>query len=239
MNIALIGYGKMGQEIEKMALERNHTISLIIDKENLQELHHLSSYDIDVAIEFTTPETAFNNYIQCFSDNIPVVSGTTGWLDKYDEIIDICKKNQNTFFYASNFSLGVNIFFELNKKLGKMMNQFPEYKAELEEIHHVHKLDAPSGTAVSLANDLISELDRINHWKLIPGECNDNDLPVKAIRKGEINGTHKIIYNSEIDTIQISHEAKSRKGFVLGALLAAEFIQNKTGIFGMNDLIQL
>jgi len=237
MNIALIGYGKMGREIEKIALERGHSISVKIDKDNLESFDDSTFKQSDVAIEFTQPQFAVNNYKQCFKNNIPVVSGTTGWLDAFDEITQICQKEKQTFFYASNFSVGVNIFFEINKKLAKLINQNSGYNVEMEEIHHTQKLDAPSGTAISLAEQIIEELSSKEKWALDSNQ--NNELNIIAKRIADTPGTHTVKYSSEIDEITIEHKAKSRKGFALGAVLAAEFIQNKKGIFSMKDLLDL
>ena len=237
MNIALIGYGKMGREIEKIALERGHSISVKIDKDNLESFDDSTFKQSDVAIEFTQPQFAVNNYKQCFKNNIPVVSGTTGWLGAFDEITQICQKEKQTFFYASNFSVGVNIFFEINKKLAKLINQSSGYNVEMEEIHHTQKLDAPSGTAISLAEQIIEELSSKEKWALDSNQ--NNELNIIAKRIADTPGTHTVKYSSEIDEITIEHKAKSRKGFALGAVLAAEFIQNKKGVFSMKDLLDL
>lgn len=236
MNIALIGYGKMGKEIETIVRERGHEIPLIIDISNPHDLTQENLKNIDVAIEFTVPTTAYNNYIQCFKAQVPVVSGTTGWLNQYDEIINECKTHSAGFFYASNFSLGVNILFEINKKLAKLMNSFPEYDVAMEEIHHTQKLDAPSGTAITLAQDIIQEIKRKKHWTL-QEFSDESDFQIVAKRLGKVHGTHTITYDSEVDSIEISHTAKSRKGFALGAVLAAEFMKDKKGIYGMKDLL--
>jgi 4-hydroxy-tetrahydrodipicolinate reductase len=238
MNIALIGYGQMGKEIEKIAQERGHEIVLIIDKDNHDDLNTENLKKVDVAIEFSRPESAVENYKTCFSNSVPVVSGTTGWLEALPEIISKCEANKTGFFYASNFSLGVNLFFELNKKLAELMNPFKEYSIRMNEIHHTRKLDAPSGTAITLAEGLILNVDHISTWKNSE-KVNVGELPIISYREGDVPGTHEVIYNSEIDTISIKHEAKNRKGFALGAVLAAEFLKGKTGFYGMNDLLQI
>ena len=228
MKIALIGYGKMGREIEKAALERGHEIVSIIDIDNPEDFDSpafLSS--TDVAIEFTRPESAYANFLKCFERHIPVVAGTTGWLKHFDEIKKTCLEQGQTFFYASNYSLGVNLFFALNRHLAKMMNRFPAYDVHIEDIHHIHKLDAPSGTAITLADDIVKNIDRKNR----------DTLSIESKREGEVVGTHEIVYDSDADIISIRHEAKSRKGFALGAVLAAEFIHGKTGVFTMDDLL--
>lgn len=236
MKIALIGYGKMGHEIEKIALDRGHEIVCTIDlgEDNKFESDEFKS--ADVAIEFTSPESALNNYKRAFAADVPVVSGTTGWLENIDEIKKECSENGKTFFYASNFSLGVNLFFALNKKLAKMMNNYSDYNVRMEETHHIHKLDAPSGTAITLAEGVIENLDRKEAWSL-DKENNESDLKITSFREGEVPGIHTVIYESDVDTITISHDAKSRKGFALGAVVAAEFTKDKKGFLGMEDLL--
>ncbi len=238
MNIAILGYGKMGKEIEKIALERNHKVLLIVDIDNQSELTSENLLNIDVAIDFSIPGIAYSNIIRCFEANTPVVSGTTGWLDKLDKVITMCKEKSQTFFYASNFSLGVNIFFELNRNLARIMNSFSDYDIAIEETHHTQKIDAPSGTAIKLANDIISVIDRKNRWELNKASESDS-IKISAIRKDNITGIHTITYNSPMDFIEIKHSAKSRKGFSLGAILAAEFIKDKKGYFTMNDLLKV
>jgi len=240
MNIALIGYGKMGKEIEQIAIERGHSIGLIIDITNQQDLsvEMLNQKSIDVAIEFTIPDSAFANYSICFQANVPVVSGTTGWLHAFNDVVEICTTQQKGFFHASNYSLGVNIFFALNKRLAQLMNPFNQYDVVLEEIHHTQKLDAPSGTAITLAEDIVKHIDRKKSWQLNDFTSTDN-LQILAKRLGKIPGTHTITYDSDVDSIEISHIAKSRKGFATGAVLAAEFMKGKTGVYGMNDLLGL
>lgn len=243
MKIALIGYGKMGQEIEKMALERGHQIVCKVDIDENDKFHSPEFKSADVAIEFTTPKSALNNYRKAFEAGVPVVSGTTGWLEHIDEIKNECNNNSKTFFYASNFSLGVNLFFALNRYLAKLMNKFPSYEVGMEEIHHIHKLDAPSGTAITLAEDILSNIVRKNSWSLYKdseSDSSDNNseiIRIKDFREGEVPGTHTIIYESDVDYIRITHEAKSRKGFALGAVLAAEFTKDKKGFLGMQDLL--
>ena len=237
MKIALIGYGKMGKTIERIAVERGHQIVSIIDINNPEDIYSNAFKSADVAIEFTTPATAFDNYMHCFEANVPVVSGTTGWLARLDEIKEKCEKEGRTFFYASNFSVGVNIFFALNKYLAKIMNNFPAYDVRLTEVHHIHKLDAPSGTAITLAQDVLANVERKDRWTLETAE-QPADLPIHAIREGEVPGIHEIIYESAADTISIKHDAKSREGFALGAVIAAEFTVGKKGFLGMNDLFK-
>lgn len=235
MKIALIGYGKMGKTIEQIALQRGHQIVSIIDINNTADFDSEAFRSADVAIEFTTPATALNNYMRCFAANVPVVSGTTGWLDHLDEVKAKCEQEGKTFFYASNFSVGVNIFFALNRYLAKVMNNFPAYDVRMTEVHHIHKLDAPSGTAITLAEGILEQIDRKERWTLETAE-QPTDLPIHAIREGEVPGIHEIVYESEADTISIKHDAKSRAGFALGAVIAAEFTAGKKGFLGMNDL---
>ena len=237
MKIALIGYGKMGKEIEQIALQRGHNIPLKIDIDNQHEFVSENLKKVDVAIEFSKPETAVENYRKCFAAGTPVVSGTTGWLADYDAIKAEVMKSGNTFFYASNFSLGVNIFFALNQYLAKIMNHFPAYEVTVEETHHTQKLDAPSGTALSLAKDILKEIERKNQWQLDKQDTADT-LKITAIRRDTVPGIHTINYDSEVDFIEITHSAKSRKGFALGAVLAAEFVQGKKGVLSMNDMLK-
>ena len=237
MNIALIGYGKMGHEIEKIALQRGHNIVSIIDMNNLEEFNSPAFKSADVAIEFSTPDSAIQNYRKCFEVGVAVVAGTTGWLEHLEEVKKACAEQGQTFFYASNYSLGVNIFFALNKYLAKIMNNYPSYDVKMEEVHHIHKLDAPSGTAITLAEDLIKEVDRKERWSLEVEE-KQTDLSIHCIREGEVPGIHEIIYESEADIISIKHDAKNRVGFALGAVLAAEFTNGKKGFLGMGDMLK-
>lgn len=238
MNIVIIGYGKMGREIEKAAVVRNHNIGLIIDIDNQADLNRKNLSDIDVAIDFSIPDSAYSNILKCFDYNIPIVSGTTGWHDKLEEIISVCIEKNQTFFYAANYSVGVNIFMELNKYLAAIMDRFPDYEITMEEIHHKQKLDAPSGTAIKLANDIIPSVKGKSKWEL--NKASDNStIKITSYRKDNVTGIHKIIYESPMDTIEIQHSAKNRKGFALGALMAAEFIKDKKGYYTFNDLLQL
>ncbi len=232
MKIALLGYGKMGKEIETIALKRNHTIALKTTSSD----KNFDLTNIDVAIDFSIPEAAVSNISKCLKQHIPVISGTTGWLDDFSIIEELCKETKGAFIYASNFSLGVNLFFELNKQLSKMMQQFEDYNASIEEIHHTQKLDAPSGTAISLANDIIDNSNYTN-WKLDNAE--KQTIPIRAKRIEKVPGTHIITYNSEIDSIEIKHTAHNRKGFALGAVVAAEWLFGKTGIFTMQDVLNI
>ncbi len=237
MKIALIGYGKMGKTIEQIALNRGHQIVSIVDINNPEEFQSDNFKSADVAIEFTTPATAFDNYMKSFAAGVPVVSGTTGWLDRIGEIKEKCAKEGKTFFYASNFSIGVNIFFALNKYLAKIMNNFPVYNVSMTETHHIHKLDAPSGTAITLAEGILENVDRKERWTLETAE-QPSDLPIHAIREGEVPGIHEVTYESDVDYISIKHDAKSRAGFALGAVVAAEFTAGKKGFLGMDDMLK-
>ncbi len=236
LNILLIGFGRMGHEIKQVAEERQHNVFLTIDNDNQDDFSPENLKKADVAIEFSVPDAAYDNIMKCMKNNVPVVSGTTGWLDKFYDIRKYCLENESSFFYASNFSIGVNLLFNVNRHLAKMMDQYSNYQVSIEETHHKHKLDAPSGTAVTIAESIIEEMNRINEWK---EESTDSEeaIPVKSIRKNEIPGIHKVTYESEFDTIEIKHSAKSRKGFALGAIVAAEYIYNKSGMFSMDDLL--
>ena len=238
MNLALIGYGKMGKEIEKIAVSRGHQIKLIIDINNPHDLTVENLRKCNVAIEFTIPDSAVKNYNICFEAGIPVVSGTTGWLDKKDEVYNKCNETNGTFFYGSNFSLGVNLFFELNRKLAELMANRTEYNVEITEVHHSQKLDAPSGTAISLAEDILDKLPGKTSWvnDKTPAE---NELNIKSERRGEVPGIHTIKYESEVDCIEIIHNSKSRKGLAFGAVLAAEYCIGHKGILKMKDLLNI
>lgn len=232
MKIALLGYGKMGKIIEQIALSRGHDIVIRATKDSQYTIT-----DADVAIEFSVPNAAVENISNCINHQIPVVSGTTGWLEHYYELVSLCKEKNGAFLYASNFSLGVNIFFEINKQLAKIMSQFEQYQVSMEEIHHTLKLDKPSGTAISLAEGIIKEHSTYSDWKL--DETSENNIPIFSKRLPEVPGTHTINYTSNVDTITISHEAHSREGFALGAVLAAEWIKNKKGVFSMKDVLNI
>ena len=236
MKLALIGYGKMGHAIKEIANDRGHTIVSVIDIDNQYDFDSPQFLSADVAIEFSQPRSAFINYRKCFERNIPVVAGTTGWLARWDEIKSLCAEGNHTFFYASNYSIGMNIFFALNKHLAKIMNNFPAYDVRMEEIHHIHKLDSPSGTAITLAEHILESINRKKQWKE-DSEGTNEDLLIHAKREGEVPGIHEIIYESDVDTIRIQHSAKSRKGFALGAVLAAEFVKGKKGFLSMNDML--
>ena len=238
MKIALIGYGKMGHIIERIARERGHEIVSIIDVNNQEDFNSEAFKSADAAIEFSMPSAAMDNYRRCFEAHVPVVAGTTGWLENMPQIKEACKDGAQTFFYASNYSIGVNIFFALNKHLAKIMNNFPQYNVRMEEVHHIHKLDAPSGTAITLAEGLIENLDSKQSW--VEGkEPATEEIGITAFRRDEVPGIHTIIYESDVDTISMTHDAKSREGFALGAVLAAEFIKDKKGFFTMEDLMKL
>jgi 4-hydroxy-tetrahydrodipicolinate reductase len=233
MKIALLGYGKMGKVIEKIALTRGHSIVARIDK-NTEE------FDLnlaDVAIDFSVPNAAYKNICLALNNDIPIISGTTGWLKDHDKVVELCRNKNGAFIYASNFSLGVNILFELNKQLAKMMKNLKDYDLSIEEIHHTQKQDAPSGTAISLAEDIIKETSFVN-WSLKP-EKKENKIPILAKRIGNVPGTHKVDYSSEIDQIRIQHTAHNRQGFGLGAVIAAEWIIGKSGVFSMNDVLNI
>lgn len=232
MKIALLGYGKMGKTIETIAVQRGHTIVL-----KTSETINEGIKEADVAIDFSVPDAAVHNISNCFNHNVPVISGTTGWLDHYEDMVLLCQEKQGAFIYASNFSLGVNIFFELNKNLAKMMASLKDYHVTLEEIHHTQKLDAPSGTAISLAQDIIANHERYDHWAL--DQKQDKTIPITAKRIENVSGTHSIDYISEVDTIEIKHTAHSRQGFALGAVVAAEWLLGKTGVFTMKDVLNI
>jgi 4-hydroxy-tetrahydrodipicolinate reductase len=232
MKIALLGYGKMGQVIERIALERGHEI--VLKKDETNSFEGLSN--ADVAIDFSVPTAAVSNISSCFHANVPVISGTTGWLEHYDEIATLCAAKNGGFISSSNFSLGVNIFFELNDYLAKIMSKFDSYKVEMEEIHHTQKLDAPSGTAISLAKGVI-ENSSYTDWTIENPE--QNQIHIESKRIGTVPGTHTVTYNSSVDAIEIKHTAHNREGFALGAIIAAEWIVGKQGIFTMKDVLNL
>jgi 4-hydroxy-tetrahydrodipicolinate reductase len=236
MNIVLIGYGKMGHEIEAIAVKRGHTIKLIVDLENTNDLDEENLAGIDVAIEFSSPASAYANIVKCLRNKVPVVSGTTGWLEDYDTAVEICKKNHTSFIHSSNFSIGVNLFFRLNKELAKHMDRYHEYSVSIDEIHHIKKLDAPSGTAIAIADGIIGNHSDYKAWSFEHDKA-DKSIPVHSIREGAVPGTHTVTWDSDIDTLILKHEAKNRKGFALGAVVASEFIHNKEGIFTMNEVM--
>ena len=250
MKIALIGYGKMGKEIEKIAVARGHEIVSIIDIDNQQDFESEAFKSADVAIEFTNPHVAYQNYMKTFAAGVKLVSGSTGWLEEHgEEVKKLCTEGGKTLFWSSNFSLGVAIFSAVNKYLAGIMNNFPAYEVSMVETHHIHKLDAPSGTAITLAEGILEKMDRKDKWVMgtltapdgtVSGttDCATNELSVSSIREGEVPGIHAIRYDSEADSITITHDAKNRKGFALGAVLAAEYTAGHEGFLGMSDLFQ-
>lgn len=242
MNIALIGYGKMGRMIEQTAISRGHKIVSIIDVDNQQDFDSEAFASADVAIEFTNPTAAYGNYLKAFSHNVKVVSGSTGWMKEHGEDVKrMCSEGGQTLFWASNFSIGVAIFSAVNRYLAKIMNGFPQYSVSMEETHHIHKLDAPSGTAITLAEEIEAGMDRIEGHRLEDGDDRGNDdrqIHIKAIRRGEVPGIHTVAYDSEADSITITHDAHSRKGFALGAVLAAEFTARNSGLLTISDMFK-
>ncbi len=237
MKVAIIGYGKMGHEIEKILLQRGHSVPLIIDMDNSADLNAENLADIDVAIEFTTPSTAYSNLVTCIEAKTPVVSGTTGWLDKFDELTALCAKNGSALFYASNYSLGVNLMFRINKQLAELMNKFNGYAVDVEEIHHIHKLDAPSGTAITIAEGLIENLESKNSWvnDVTPTE---EQINIRSIREGEVPGTHTVKYESPDDILELKHTIKNRSTLAYGAVIASEFLCGKEGVYSMEDMLK-
>jgi 4-hydroxy-tetrahydrodipicolinate reductase len=236
MNILLLGYGKMGKMIEDIALLRNHNIAYIIDKDDSWE--GIDAERIDIAIDFSTPYVVIDNIVACFNRNIPIVVGTTGWYGRLNEIRDLAIEQKKGLFVASNFSIGMSIFNRINEQLAVLMNSQPSYDVSIEEIHHIHKLDSPSGTAITLAETIIDNLDRKTKWELDSEDEKPNIINITAQRIGEVSGTHSVTYSSEVDDIIITHQAHNRKGFALGAVLAAEFMKDRTGFYGMKDLIK-
>lgn len=247
MKIALLGYGKMGKAIEQLALAKSHQIILTVDENNAHDFSIDELAKADVAIEFSIPSASYQNILSCFNANVPIVVGTTGWLAQWKEVKQLCEAKNQSLFYASNYSIGVNIFFEINKKLAQLMNKQHDYDVTIEEIHHTQKLDAPSGTAITLADDILKAMERKTKWNDITetekqrkgetGTNSDSDLIITSIREDNIPGTHTIQYESSVDCIEIKHTAYNRQGFASGALLAAEWIVGKKGIFGMQDLM--
>lgn len=245
MKIALLGYGKMGKIIEKIALDRKHEVVLIIDRDNLHELTPDNLQQADVAIEFSTPATALSNIEQCLDANVPVVVGTTGWHEELSAIKERCEQEGRSFIYGTNFSVGVNIFFHVNKLLAKLMNRYPYYDVQVEEIHHTQKLDSPSGTAITIAEGIIQNLDAKDQWvNVLTNEgledTTDNVKPgevlIESYRIDSVPGTHTVVYDSEVDAIEFKHTAHNRNGFALGAVLAAEWIQDKKGFYSVEDM---
>ncbi len=245
MKIALLGYGKMGKIIEKIALDRKHEIVLKIGSENLHELTTENMQLADVAIEFSKPDTVLNNIELCFNAGVPVVVGTTGWYDELPRIKELCLQNENAIVYGTNFSVGVNLFFHINRQLAKLMNNYPYYEVQVEEIHHTQKLDAPSGTAITIAEGIIENLDNKNGWVNIvtadgtaaaEENVKNDELLIESFRIESVPGTHTVIYDSEVDTIEFKHTAHNRNGFALGAVLAVEWIKDKRGCYPVTDM---
>lgn len=246
IKIALLGYGKMGHEIEKLALEKGHEIVIKLDHMNMDSFDWDELTKADVAIEFTQPEAAVDNIIKCFNADVPVVCGTTGWLSRYEEVENICRKENRGFFYASNYSLGVNLFFELNRKLAEMMRPYNQFDLKVTEIHHTQKLDSPSGTAISIAQDLLKKTGNRKEWvnQLVAApsdikKVEKDQLLIVSLREEGVPGTHTVEYTSDVDSIEITHTAFSRKGFAAGALMAAEWMSGKKGVYSMKDLLNL
>lgn len=243
MNIALIGYGKMGREIEQIALQRGHTILFKVDVDNSNVLQSDEFKQVDVAIEFTSPHSAVNNIKACINSGVPVVVGSTGWYNELEDVKKYCLERNGGVFYASNFSLGVNIFFEVNKRLAELMALADGYEVAITEIHHTAKLDAPSGTAITIADGLLAKYPAKKQWVSVEGEnsieAKSDDLVIKSLRIDPAPGTHTVEYKSAVDRIEITHEAFSRKGFATGAVLAAEYLNGKKGVYTMADLLKL
>ncbi len=237
MKIALIGYGKMGKEIKTLAIEKNHEIVLEVNTHNIHTITVDDLKKADVAIEFTNPGGVVKNILKCFDANIPVVVGTTGWHTRIDELKQICTDRNQTMFYASNFSIGMNIFFRMNDFLSKIMNHYPDYDVFIQEIHHKHKVDSPSGTAITLANQIVKNIDRKEYWVNEDSDVT-KELSIISDREEEVAGTHIVNYFSEVDDIELTHVANSRKGFAVGAITAAEWVIGKKGVFGMDDLLK-
>lgn len=250
MKIAIIGYGKMGRMIEQIARDRGHEIVSIIDVDNQQDFDSEAFASADVAIEFTNPTAAYGNYLRAFGKGVKVVSGSTGWMkDHGDDVRRLCTEGGNTLFWASNFSVGVAIFSAVNRYLARIMNGFPQYDVRMEETHHVHKLDAPSGTAITLAEEIVAGMDRKTGWVKGTftaadgtvsgtGQCDADKVAVSSVRRGEVPGIHTITYDSEADSITITHDAHSRRGFALGAVLAAEFTASHSGLLTISDMFK-
>ena len=237
LKIALSGYGKMGKEVEHTALSRNHVIVAKLDNEQEWEDFKNSKTKADVVIDFSMPSVATGVFLNCFNLGIPLVTGTTGWYDQKEKVLKMANEKQATFFYAPNFSIGVNLFFYVNRKLAGLMNTIPGYNISITETHHIHKLDAPSGTAIKAANDIVDKMEKLSGWAL--EQDKPGMLPIRSIREGEVTGTHEILWQSDADEILLKHAAKNRSGFALGAVMAAEYIQEKKGIFTMEDMLNL
>jgi 4-hydroxy-tetrahydrodipicolinate reductase len=238
MKIAILGYGKMGQEIERIAISRKHDVVLIIDSIEGWEKEGNRLKEADVAIEFSQPDTVLDNIYHCFDANVPVVVGTTGWYEDLEQVTKDCLEHGQTLFYSPNFSIGVNLFFELNRKLAVLMSNRTDYEVSIEETHHIHKQDAPSGTAIVLANDIIRNTERKEKWVKEPAE-NPEELGIQSFRTENVSGMHKVKYESDVDYIEIIHSAKNRRGFAIGSILATEWLVGKKGIFEMKDFLSL
>ena len=253
MKAAIIGYGKMGREIERILIERGHTVSLIIDEANAADLNAKNLSGVDVALEFTTPSTAYNNIRQCIECGTPVVSGTTGWTERLEELKALCEQKGSAIFYASNYSLGVNMMFRINRRLAALMNHHPQYDVNIEEVHHIHKKDSPSGTAITLAEGILAEIDRKSGWENptivefdadgnpiihAMGEAAAENIAISSLREGETPGIHTVTYDSEDDLLQSVHIIKNRRTLAMGAVIAAEFLCGKKGCYSMDDLLQ-
>lgn len=236
MNIVLFGYGKMGKEIEQIALQRGHTIVLKVDKDNLQDATGAALQKAGVAIEFSTPHTVADNIQRCFEARLPIVVGATGWYDQFEQIKTKCLESKSALFYATNFSVGVNLFWKVTEQMAKLMNGFPAYESSLQEIHHVHKLDKPSGTAITTAEKLIANQSQKKKWSLDNKDAKE-ELHIDVVREDEVPGTHTVFYKSAVDEINLTHIAYNRKGFALGAVLAAEFLKGKQGVYNMSDML--
>lgn len=241
MKIAIIGYGKMGQLIEKVALERGHQVLIRISRDNrIADFVQEKFENIDVVIEFTNPEAAYQNVTQCLAWQLPVVCGTTGWYEQLEDAEKICLANNTAFIAASNFSIGVQLFWKISQYMGKIMNHQPSYHAHIEETHHIHKKDAPSGTAITTAEKILAEMNHLKEWTLVANaDTVTESLPIIAHRMNEVPGTHEVVFQNEIDAISLKHTAFSREGFAAGAVVAAEFIYNKKGIYSMEDVLTL
>ena len=241
MKIALIGYGKIGRAVEAAALERSHRVDVTIDDEDdwMEKLDDLR--ECDMAIDFSTPGTAVSNIMRCFDLDLPIVVGTTGWYEQLEGVVHDCEQRGKSLFVASNFSIGMNIVFDLNRRLARLMNGHEEYGVGITEVHHVHKLDAPSGTAIALARDIVEELDGKDDWCLVRKgvKVEEEEVPIVSVREGEVAGIHEVVYDSEIDRITLRHEAKSRRGLAVGAVLAAEFLEGRKGYYTMRELLDL
>ncbi|MBL3657594.1 4-hydroxy-tetrahydrodipicolinate reductase [Fulvivirga sediminis] len=238
MKILLLGYGKMGKAIEAIAVKKGHEIVGKINNDNIADLEDYNGSNTDVAIEFSQPGAAYDNLEYCLENDIPVICGTTGWLDNKPEIERLCESNKGTFFYASNYSIGVNIFFKVNEYLAELMEEYSEYNVGIEEIHHTEKKDIPSGTAISIAEGIIANNDKVKAWTLDESE-NESEVKINSIRKDKVPGTHTVTYKSAIDNIEIKHTAHSREGFALGAVLVAEWIKDKKGVLSMDDFLDI